>query len=159
MSARFEPIVGRYMHLDLFGRPHRVYEASVPDRVDDRTRPSLKRDGEVVLEWEMEGSKITAPAPYAGRDVGSGFTGFARGSLSLEEAEAALVLRRAVFISGGRNVDLDHPLHTTGPVGGCWVWQPEQAAARQRITGSTLDFTDRAEELTRDDKGWLRFVD
>ena len=25
MSARFEPIVGRYMHLDLFGRPHRLY--------------------------------------------------------------------------------------------------------------------------------------
>ena len=23
MSAQFEPIVGRYMHLDLFGRPHR----------------------------------------------------------------------------------------------------------------------------------------
>ena len=25
MSARFEPIVGRYMHLDLFGMPHRLY--------------------------------------------------------------------------------------------------------------------------------------
>src|SRR6185369_17583869 len=25
MSAKFEPIVGRYMHLDLFGKPHRIY--------------------------------------------------------------------------------------------------------------------------------------
>src|SRR6187402_1571186 len=25
MSAKFEPIIGRYMHLDLFGRPHRIY--------------------------------------------------------------------------------------------------------------------------------------
>jgi pimeloyl-ACP methyl ester carboxylesterase len=25
MSPRFEPIVGRYLHLDLFGRPHRLY--------------------------------------------------------------------------------------------------------------------------------------
>jgi pimeloyl-ACP methyl ester carboxylesterase len=25
MSAEFEPMVGRYMHLDLFGRPHRIY--------------------------------------------------------------------------------------------------------------------------------------
>src|SRR4249920_416570 len=25
MSATFEPIVGRYMHFDLFGRPHRIY--------------------------------------------------------------------------------------------------------------------------------------
>ena len=25
MSAKFEPITGRYMHLDLFGRPNRLY--------------------------------------------------------------------------------------------------------------------------------------
>ena len=25
MSPRFEPISGRYLHLDLLGRPHRVY--------------------------------------------------------------------------------------------------------------------------------------
>jgi pimeloyl-ACP methyl ester carboxylesterase len=25
MSVAFEPIIGRYMHLDLFGRPHRIY--------------------------------------------------------------------------------------------------------------------------------------
>jgi pimeloyl-ACP methyl ester carboxylesterase len=25
MKARFEPIIGRYMHLDLLGRPHRLY--------------------------------------------------------------------------------------------------------------------------------------
>lgn len=25
MSARFEPVTGRYMHLDLLGKPHRVY--------------------------------------------------------------------------------------------------------------------------------------
>ena len=25
MSVNFEPIVGRYMHLELFGKPHRIY--------------------------------------------------------------------------------------------------------------------------------------
>ena len=25
MSATFEPVTGRYMHLDLFGRAHRIY--------------------------------------------------------------------------------------------------------------------------------------
>ena len=25
MSVAFEPIIGRYMHLDLFGRKHRIY--------------------------------------------------------------------------------------------------------------------------------------
>ena len=34
MSANFEPIVGRYMHLELSGRAHRVYveEAGKPRR-------------------------------------------------------------------------------------------------------------------------------
>ena len=25
MSPRFEPAIGRYLHLDLLGRPHRLY--------------------------------------------------------------------------------------------------------------------------------------
>ena len=25
IDAKFEPIAGRYMHLDLFGRPYRIY--------------------------------------------------------------------------------------------------------------------------------------
>jgi len=139
-------------------RPRRVYEAAVPDRVDGRTRASLKRDGEAVLVWDVEGSQILGPGVYAGRGIGAGFTSFARERLSLDEAEAALVLRRAVFISSGRGIDLDAPSRTTGPIGGCWVWQPEQAEGRRRVVGSTLDFTDRPEHLARDDQDWLGFV-
>ena len=25
MTSRIEPILGRYLHLDIFGRPHRIY--------------------------------------------------------------------------------------------------------------------------------------
>ena len=25
MSPRFEPVIGRYLHLDLLGKPHRLY--------------------------------------------------------------------------------------------------------------------------------------
>ncbi|MDB5446991.1 MAG: hypothetical protein JWQ97_2308, partial [Phenylobacterium sp.] len=139
-------------------RPHRIYQVEVPDRVDGRTTATLKRDGELFLQWELQGPKIIAPEPYAGRDIGTGFTGFARG-LPLDEAEAALVLRRAVFISGGRMIDLDAPGRTTGPMGGCWVWQPERAALATRIVGSTRDFTGRADELARDDQAWLAFAE
>jgi hypothetical protein len=99
------------------------------------------------------------PAPYAGLAIGTGFTGWVRDRLSLDEAEAALVLRRAVFISGGRGVDLDAPGRTTGPMGGCWVWQPERAASAKRNIGSTQDFTGRAELLTQDDQAWLDFAE
>ena len=75
----------------------------------------------------------------------------------MDEAEAALVLRRAVFISGGRGVDLDAPDRRMGPRGGCWAWQPERAQRAVRMVGSTLDFTDRADDLTAHDRGWLAF--
>jgi hypothetical protein len=139
------------------GIARRTYEAEIPDRLDGRCGPSLRRDGMPILTWEMAAGMIVGPEPYAGRGIGSGFTGWARETLSLDNAEAALVLRRAVFISGGRGIDLDAPGRRTGPVGGCWTWQPEQAARAVRMVGSTQDFTDRADDLTRDDRGWLAF--
>ena len=139
------------------GIARRSYEAEVPDRAEGRSVPRLRRDGATILTWEMEGPVIVGPQAYAGRGIGSGFTGWAREGLSLDEAEAALVLRRAVFISGGRGFDLDAPGRNTGPMGGCWTWQPERAARALRVVGSTLDFTDRADDLTADDGGWLAF--
>jgi hypothetical protein len=140
------------------GRRRRVYEATVPDREDGRTRASLRRDGRVVLEWELDHATIKAPPRYAGIDIGAGFTQWASDRLDAEAAEAALVLRRAVFISRGRGIDLDAPARRrTGPIGGCWVWQPERAAGATRNIGSALDFTGREAALTQDDRAWLAF--
>lgn len=138
----------------------RTYEAIVPDRVDDRTAPSLTRDGAPVLAWEMAGDVIQSPVPYGERSIGTGFTGWARDALDLDAAEAALVLRRAAFISRGRGVDLDAMAGgRTGPMGGCWTWQPERADRAARMIGSTVDWTGRAELLTADDQDWLAFAD
>jgi len=139
------------------GIARRVYELEVPDRVDGRARVRLWRDGAPLLAWDVDGPVITGPEPFAGLNIGSGFTGWARDNLDLDTAEAALVLRRGVFISSGRTVDLDDPLRRTGPMGGCWVWQPGRADLATRVVGSTRDFTDRPEVLTRDDQDWLGF--
>jgi hypothetical protein len=136
----------------------RSYEAEVPDRTAGVTTARLMRDGALALEWRLEGDRIIAPEPYAPRSIGSGFTGWAQ-TLPEAEAEAALVLRRAVFISHGRMVDLDAPGRTTGPIGGCWSLQPERAHLARRVVGSTWDFTDRAADLTADDEHWIRFDD
>lgn len=136
----------------------RTYEAEAPDRVDGGTVARLWRDGELVLTWEMRESKIVSPDPFSGRDLGSGFTAFAR-TLPTDLAEAALVLRRAIFISSGRTVDLDAPGRRTGPLGGCWAWQPERADDAIRMVGSTRDFTHRRGELNRGDETWLHAAD
>ncbi len=140
------------------GIARRGYAALVPDREDGRTHASLTRDGEPVLNWAIAGRVIEGPAPFAGVNIDSGFTGWSQKTLGLDEAEAALVLRRAVFISGGRGVDLDAPGRRTGPLGGCWTWQPERADRATRNIGSTWDFTGRAEALTLDDGPWLAFA-
>ena len=136
-------------------RVHRVYEAAIPDRVDGQTIATLRRDGAEVLRWDVSGMTIVGPAPYVDRSLGSGFGRFVR-SLALEEAEAALVLRRALFISQGRGVDFSK-LGRSGPVGGCWAWQPERMGELERLPASRRDFTGRAEVLAGEDQDWLRF--
>jgi hypothetical protein len=136
-------------------RPYRMYEASVPDRVAGKTTATLRRDSLEILRWEVFEMTLTAPVPYAGRSLGAGFSRFTR-SLALDAAEAALVLRRAVFISQGRGVDLD-TVGRRGPVGACWAWQPERNAQLERLPASRRDFTGRAHELASEDEGWLHF--
>lgn len=140
------------------GTAFRQYDAEIDDRTPDRIRRArLSRDGKPVLEWELNGYAVKDPERYAGLSLGAGFTGWTQDRLQEEEAEAALVLRRAVFISNGRTVDLDEPGRRTGPLGGCWAWQPERANKALRNVGSTHDFTHRPEALLEEDQTWLAF--
>lgn len=88
------------------GRRRRDYRASVPDPVEGRTVATLERDGEVVLRWELNDLRIVAPPPFAGRGISGGFIEFAENGFDSDGAEAALVLRRAVFVSIGRRENL-----------------------------------------------------
>jgi hypothetical protein len=117
----------------------------------------LRRDGECVLDWTLADYGVAAPEPYAGRSLGSGFTAWVAEALTVEEAEAALVLRRGVFIAGGREIakQLEDILPIAPVTGGCWVQQEARAADAARIFGSTLDFGDRPDLLTGDDADWL----
>lgn len=136
-------------------RALRRYGVCVPDRVDGRTCAWVERDGEEVLRWHIDGSLITEPGVFAGRDIGSGFTAFVQ-TLSEDEAEAALVLRRAVYVSFGRNIPLGQ-VSSRGPVGGCWAWQPERVEQLVRNPDSRQDFTGRPDALLAQDKAWLAF--
>ncbi len=139
------------------GTAQRRYDIIVHDRREGEDRHALlKRDGVPLLDWVLDGYAITAPAPYAGHGLGSGFTSWVAQAFEPEEAEAALVLRRGVFISGGRGMAAKLDSHSSAPIsGGCWVQQPERAIHAVRQKGSTLDFTGRAEILTRADDDWL----
>ena len=137
------------------GRAQRTYEAIVPDRQDGHTVATLCVDGRPMLAWRVMDMTIEEPAPYEGRSMGAGFTQFTS-SLGRDEAEAALVLRRALFVSQGRGLDLG-ALGVRGPVGGCWAWQPERIARLQRLPENRRDFSHRAQAILADDVEWLNF--
>jgi hypothetical protein len=135
----------------------RQYDLSIPDPVDRKSRPELRRDGRTVLEWEVDGRFITGPAPYAGSEL------FGKADwkhFDPETLEAAMILRRAVWISYGRRgtaaerqareqgvpVEALH-IMPTSLMGACYSHQPEIYSAGSRIDDFTYDFTAHPEEL------------
>ena len=144
------------------GDTNRTYMAEVVDAGNGKPRQaSLFRNEQLCLEWSFlgrdKGDIIAAPEDMAGLPLGRGFTNWASTLDDPEASEAALVLRRAIFISHGRKYDLDAPGNQRGPIGGCWAWQPERADQAERVIGSTYDFTDRSEDLLAESLNWLNF--
>jgi hypothetical protein len=137
------------------GRARRQLDLAVPDWVEGRSRPSLSRDGAPLLLWDVERLRIAAPAPFAGVSLrGGAFARWAEANLDPETAEAALALRRACFIAGGRMHDLDAAadasLYMSMAPRSCHTFTPGIAERARRMRGTTLDFTKAPEALLAD---------
>lgn len=136
------------------GIGRRRYDATVQDRIESRTSPTLMRDQQLVLAWEVAGDRIEGPRPYDGIGLRAGFVDWAIRTLAPEEAEAAIILRRALFVSGGRGRDLD-AIATAPAKGGCYTQQPGRAPFALRVIGSTRDFSQRSRAAAAEDAAWL----
>jgi len=137
------------------GRARRRYDVEIPDRRDGRTRARLARDGAPLLAWDVEGATVVAPEPYAGLELGGiGFLLWTEKRLDPEAAEAALLLRRACFISLGRTRDLDAArdasVYAVFAPGSCHTFTPVVAERALRIRGATLEFSEHPERLLAD---------
>ncbi|MEE1924580.1 DUF2889 domain-containing protein [Pseudomonas sp. 148P] len=132
----------------------RRYAIQVGARIDGRTRARLTRDDGLVLNWEINGTMIESPSPYAGVNLREGMARWALGTLSEDVAEAALLLRRCTLISMGRAYNLDEQVHATSS-GRCYSQQAERAERALRMKGSTLDFSDEPQALCAQDQTWL----
>ncbi len=132
----------------------RTYEVEVPRRNGDATSGLLLRDGVRLLEWQITGETIMAPPAFAGIHLKEGLARWALNNLSEDQAEAALILRRCLIISRGRERNLDL-VATASPTGNCFAQQPQRAQLAIRIVGSTLDLRHRHAQLAQDDQRWL----
>jgi hypothetical protein len=149
----FDLAVLALTHASRGGR--RQYDMAVPDRVDGRTRATLHCDGELALAWEIEGSQISGPAPWSGHNLrGRDFLHWAEAELDPDTAEAALALRRSVFIANGRLGDLDRTPNAGSMLrwaaNTCHSFTPGIAEEAWRVRGATLEFTHQPERLLAD---------
>lgn len=136
------------------GPSTRRYDIEVPLRANGATVAHLARDGLPLLTWQVQDMTISGPAPYIGVELRHGMARWALARLPSEEAEAALVLRRAAVISMGKGKPLDAQLHAR-PTGSCFAQRPDRAPLALREVGSTWDFTNCAAALCQDDRAWL----
>lgn len=124
------------------------FDMRVADRVDERTTATLQENGEEILRWQLEGTAIEGTSPHAGRDLRK--LSQWKQHLSPREAERATMLRRAVFISGGRQFVAPAGMRAAdqGParLGVCFNYQLPQATKSTRTPDWRFDFSESATE-------------
>ena len=84
-----------------------TYNISVTPAAGKVRHARIDRDGELLLEWTVEGTLLTGPPGFPGRSLSR--AAFTQWSAELDPRlqEAATVLRRACHIAPSREIDLD----------------------------------------------------
>jgi hypothetical protein len=122
------------------------YELSAP-----RTM-TLKRNGVLISTWVLAGDKLITPEPLAEIGVRKLLAWAALNIHDADALEALFIMRRAALISMSRIMDLDqvpNPEATGHGLGACYVHQPGRISIATRNLGSTLDFSDRPEDVLK----------
>jgi hypothetical protein len=135
------------------GATRRQYDAEIPydARAGVAREVRLHRDGELVLRWTVDGTRCLSPPPFSEVSFTGGFLQWAQRTFTPDDAEAAIVLRRACTIGSVRRFDLDQYENLAGIVGfadspSCYASQPERVAVSFRNRGTMRDY-DRNPEL------------
>jgi len=139
-----------------WGRAERGYDVEVPRR-DPETGDSSVRlwvNGELRLAWTLTWQGIVDPQPpFDAAPWKGGFMRWADATLPEEDAESAIVLRRASDIGMGRGMDLDSvPVADQLPAmmaGICHTLQPTVVHVALRNVGSIRDFAHDPDRLLK----------
>lgn len=126
----------------------RQYDLLITDTSDEVRELVAWRDGESVFRWTVGDQGIISPDGHADVPIFAKFIPWAEQNLSVDDAEAAIALRRMLHIAIGREVDIDEFAnpneHVDGPTGRCYSYTPEVAVRAIRHHDSSRDFVDEA---------------
>src|SRR4051794_7003497 len=138
-------------------RDERVYDVEIPMRAPETGATHVREwvDGELRLEWQLDWSGIVDPRPpFDTAPWRGGFMRWADATLPEDDAECAIVLRRACDIGMGRGMDLDAvPVADQLPgtmAAVCHTMQPGVVHVALRNAGTIRDFSRDPERLLTD---------
>jgi hypothetical protein len=126
------------------GAAAREYLTVVPDWSRPPFAAYLWRDREPLLTWLTDGVQVLGPAPFSGVALRSRFLQWCETNLDPDLAEAAQILRRAVWISPARTHDLEacaDARESNVNDGVCYTAQPHRIAIAIRSRGSLRDYS------------------
>lgn len=116
------------------------------DPIDGKCRAEMYRNGVLELAWDLDGQTILPPSAMAGKNLRQ-LKHWVK-ELTPQQQEAALLLRRVVFISGGRYYDyssIKNAAQVPGQEGACFTFNRERAPFGTPTVGTKWDFTNRAD--------------
>jgi hypothetical protein len=117
-----------------------AYDVEVSDPEGARQAATLRRDGLIVLEWELTADRLSGPGAIAGRrltELGDWVAG-----LDGASQEAARLLRWATIMSAGRQMEIAaHSSAVRFASGTCFTFQPDRAGQATRVPDAHQDFS------------------
>ena len=135
----------------------REYAIAVPYPEAGRMHAEIRRDGELVLAWDLVNGCVVSPGPFLGTDF-SGKASYPK-ELDADALEAAKLLRRgvwlgrdraaiAVVISSGKFEARVEQRANTALRGACYAHQPgTQERGTSNFSGNIRDFSDEPEAM------------
>lgn len=146
------------VHAARVNEPVREYSVAVPDEDDKPTTVTVQRNGEEVLQWQVQEWVVQKPAYLAANTLFKGFSRWASDLLADEdEKEAAFVLQKGYFVSRARRFHINSMAgesanaHAT-MFDACFTYSEPRRSIAKRTLDTAYDFTDTPEQL-------LQFID
>ena len=117
-----------------------VFDILASDPVEGRREAQLRRNGETLLHWRLNGDKFESPEPLSGMTLFDQLRSWTDG-LDPVRQEAARLLRWGAILAHGRTIPWERQADASRlPVGNCYTFQPERHAIAKRI-GAVRDFS------------------
>ncbi|MCE7796886.1 DUF2889 domain-containing protein [Sphingobium sufflavum] len=115
------------------------YDILVSDHHDGRNASEIRRNGQLVHRWEMDGGfTMRVPDAVAGQNIMK-LRGWIE-TLAPAEKEAAKLLQWGSIVAHGRTRPIDQQSDASKMPPSCYTFQPEKAAVAKRV-GLIIDFS------------------